>query len=229
MRLIFLSLLVLNVAYFGWGLWQERVQDSTEAKQKLPVLKGERLVLLSESKGNGPSALINNLPERKENQEPDLCAKVGPFSDRLEGRSFIGLLEKAGLKSNIDRVELSRETQFWVVLPPAKTRSEAMKSLRTLQSNKVDSYLISSGEMRNAISIGLFNQEQAAKTMQGKVKEVGFAAEIRTKDSVDNEYWVQILPDQPLETLQKTLRDVVGSKKNIKISKASCETFAQTK
>ena len=228
MRLIFLSLLVLNLAYMGWGLWQQKMQKGIESKQSLPPLKGEKLVLLSESDELG-SSLVERLPERVKPKSLESCAKVGPFRDRAEGQSFIDLLEGEGLKSSIGRVELARETQFWVVLPPANNRNEAMKSLRVLQSNKVDSYLISSGEMRNAISIGLFNQEQAAKTMQGKVKEAGFDAEIRAKDSVDNEYWVQIFPGQTLEKLQNMLSEVVKDNKNIKISKASCETFAQTK
>ena len=222
-------LIVLNVAYFGWGLYQMpsiAVSSQAGGKDDLPPLKGKQLELISESR---VSADGSKPPPSLVSVRPDMCYSLGPLAGREEGDLIVGGLAEQGVRSKLQVIELSREVQYWVLLPNYETRRDALDALRQLQSKKIDSYLIESGELKNGISLGLFSKESSATGILDKIKAVGFAAEVRQKVRIKNEFWVRILPGQTLENLQKTLLTLKRPASNAKISKASCEMFALSK
>ncbi|QSP96486.1 hypothetical protein LPB19_06195 [Marinobacter salinisoli] len=49
----------------------------------------------------------------------------------------------------------------WIIIPP-QPRPEALKQFREIQRRGIDSYLVTGGENRNAISLGLFESREAA-------------------------------------------------------------------
>ena len=243
MRWIVFSLLVLNVAYFGWEYSRSAVPAVSSAQEyPLPPVQGDRLVLLTErlpaatSSAPPPAPVIIQEPgavhrelDKVEIKKEALCVSVGPYQQEANGRMLVKNLLTEGIASELEELELSRDTQYWVLLAPASTRREAMQTLKNLQAKKIDSYLVSTGELRNAISLGLFNKECSARGVLASVKEAGFPAELRQKESVESEFWVRIPPGQPVENLEKTLETLVVQGSGIKISKAACEMFAQTK
>ncbi len=244
MRWIVLFLLIVNVAYFGWEFTQQAAPGSNAPESTdLPPLAGKKLVLLTERlQKAGASAPPPAPVVAKEQKEPlqreldtveikkdTMCVSIGPYEEESPGRAMIKSLTIEGVASKLDQLELSREVQYWVILPPAPTRKEAMRSLRNLQAKKIDSYLISSGELRNAISLGLFTRKQSAQGVLASVKEAGFPARLVEKERIQSEFWVRIPPGQPVENLEKTLETLVVPGGDIKISKAACEMFAQTK
>ena len=244
MRWIVLFLLIVNVAYFGWGVVQQSGPKGNASKQvDSPVLGGQKLVLLTERLPQASSSVPPPAPViPKEEQSPvhrgldkveikkeSMCVSVGPYQEEVLGRTLVKNLAVEGVASELDRLELDKEMQYWVILPPAATRKEAMQSLRNLQAKKIDSYLISSGELRNSISLGLFSKKQSAQGVLVSVKEAGFPAQMVEKERIRSEFWVRISPGQPLENVEKTLETLVVEGGDIKISKAACEMFAQTK
>ena len=243
MRWIVLFLLIVNVAYFGWEFTRQggSVGVAEEAVAP-PPLEGEKLVLLTErlpgvkSIAPPPAPVIAKEPnpvhrelDKVEVKKQAMCVSVGPYEDEAVGRSLIKNLAVEGVASELDQLELSKELQYWVILPPFPTRKEAMQSLRNLQAKKIDSYLISSGELRNSISLGLFSKKQSAQGVLASVKDAGFPAQLVEKERVRSEFWVRIPPGQPVENLEETLETLVVQGSDIKISKAACEMFAQTK
>lgn len=242
MRWIVLTLLISNVAYFAWELVRGSDYAPAEASASvLPPLKGKALVLLTErlpdtASSAPPPAPVVVVPPTPVYREVDsvrakketMCVSVGPYEAESDGETLVKNLKVEGFTSKVEALELSRDVQYWVLMPPAQSRKEAMAVLRNLQAKRIDSYLVSTGELKNAISLGLFNKEQSAKGVLASVREAGFAAELRQKERIQNEYWVRIPPEQPLENLQKTLETLVVSGGSVKISNASCEMFALT-
>ena len=243
MRWIVLFLLIVNVAYFGWEFTQQSSPATALAESKnLPPLEGKKLVLLTERlpgvKSSAPPPApvlaaeqnpVHRELDRVDVKKQSMCVSVGPYEDEAVGRAMVKNLAVEGVASELDRLELSKEMQYWVVLPPSATRKDAMQLLRNLQAKKIDSYLISSGELRNSISLGLFSKKQSAQGVMASVKEAGFPAELLEKERVRSEFWVRIKPEQPVENVEKTLETLVVQGGDIKISKAACEMFAQTK
>jgi len=243
MRWIVITLVILNAAYFGWEML-ERGQPATASAQQaaLPPLKGTKLMLLTERlparhssapppapQVAGDTTPVHRPVEKVDAKKEDMCVSIGPYGSEADGVVLVKNLGIEGVQSHLDTIQLSREVQYWVLVPPAKDRKAALQTLRKLQAKRIDSYLVSSGTMENAISLGLFNRQESAKGILADVSGAGFTAKIYEKERTENEYWVRLAPGQTLENLQETLETLVVPGGQIKISSASCEMFAQTK
>ena len=275
MRWIFITLVLLNGAYFGWEFWQQSQHSNSPAvvaTKTLPPLAGAKLQLLTErlpapgSPAPPPTisqdtakpvipqvqgssvAAASSAESQKTAPQPEtpaanatplqspapttetekLCTIVGPFPDDSDSGRLVQQLASVGVDAALDSKITKREMQYWVILPPKNSRREALQALRELQARKIDSYLIASGDLKDAISLGLFTREELAKGVQEKVKEAGYPAEIRTKERTESQFWVRIRPDQPLEKAEKVLQPYDSGDKGPKISNSPCEMFAQT-
>ena len=244
MRWIFVTLVLLNLLYFGWGYWQQsQVSPEPLPEASIPIepQDGQELVLLTErlpspaspapppSIGpDRPKIEPPKLPAATKEPERRICARLGPYPDEKGGRAAIQALTQSGLKASMAEVQEQKSVQFWVLLPPADSRRRALQTLRELQARKIDSYLISSGELNNAISLGLFSRDELARGVQQKIREAGYPAEIRPKEKFEKVFWVHMAADQAFEKARKVLDDLVSEEDGIKISNTPCEMFAQS-
>lgn len=90
------------------------------------------------------------------------CARVGWFDARAEARELAQANELAGnLDGQVQEVERDLAPLHWVIIPP-QPREVALKQFQEIQRQGVDSYLVTEGENRNAISLGLFESREAA-------------------------------------------------------------------
>lgn len=245
MRWIFVTLILLNLLYFGWGYWNQsgnvEVRNPEVASQPPDLESRQELVLLTERlpPPGSPAPPPSISPERPKIdppkqpvmiKEPDrrVCARLGPYSDEKEGDVAVRALTGAGLQAAMAEVQEQKSVQYWVVLPATDSRRRALQTLRELQARKIDSYLITSGDMSNAISLGLFSREELARGVQQKIREAGYPAEIRLKERFEKVYWVQMAADQAFENARKVVDTLVLEKDGIKISTTPCEMFAQS-
>lgn len=244
MRWIFVSLVLINLLYFGWSYWHQH-QEVPAQQLVAPITKdsteGQDLVLLTERlpAPTSPAPPRTIAPEKprleppvqpKVVREPErrMCARLGPYIDEARGLAAVKSLTDAGIKALIAESDDQRTAQYWVLLPPAQTRRKALQTLRELQARKIDSYLITSGDLSNAISLGLFNREELAKGVKEKIREAGYSAQIQRKERLEKVFWVQISSDQAFENARKVLDELVSDSKGIKISNTPCEMFAQS-
>lgn len=107
------------------------------------------------------------------------CVRLGPFVDvALATRLLDGLRENELSAGHEALTEVGR-TVFWVHLPPAENRQEAVQNLRDLQNRGVDSFLIERVEaIRNGISLGVFNERGSAVRHQEYLRRRGLEASI---------------------------------------------------
>jgi len=244
MRWILVTLVFLNMLYFGWEYWQKhnaQPEPDQAVVETQPVVSGDELVLLTERlpASTSPAPPPSISPERPKVQPPKppvtlkeperkICARIGPYESEGGSTVAVSQLKAAG----IDRAQAVPQevvsVQHWVILPPAESRRRALQTLRELQARKIDSYLITSGEMKNAISLGLFSRDELAKGILEKIREAGYPAEIRRKEKLEKTFWVQMTASQPFENARKVLDSLVSEKDGIKISNTPCEMFAQS-
>ncbi|MBE0487359.1 hypothetical protein [Marinobacter sp.] len=89
------------------------------------------------------------------------CVRIGWFESRDEAERF-------GVQFAEDFVvqEVERELPplNWVMIPP-QSREAALAEFRVLYAGGVESYVVSEGEYRNAISLGLFESRSAAESV----------------------------------------------------------------
>ncbi len=82
---------------------------------------------------------------------------------------------------------------YWVHIPPAGSSNEARSIVRILnQAGISDVQLITSGEMRNAISLGIFSTMQNARKRQQEVTQQGFEVVIDEVKIRKRLYWLAL-------------------------------------
>tara|TARA_R100001440_G_scaffold68956_1_gene90627 strand:- start:148 stop:858 length:711 start_codon:yes stop_codon:yes gene_type:complete len=96
------------------------------------------------------------------------CGRVEGFRTKAAAEHFAASEELKLFKVHVDDVVTRRDSYHWVLIPPYKTREAALGSLERLQRAGVDSYLVTEGEYKNGISLGLFESERLAQSLNAR-------------------------------------------------------------
>lgn len=183
MKGFFLLLLLTNLLFIGWQLFAAaETSDLSLYRGVARVSQG--LPLLSElDEANQP-------PLRKQTVEPpkpqpeliepqvkqariaipvldaqpgSLCYQSSLLTSLSEATALQRQLEKFGIsKSERNTVETTK-VNYWVKLPPYKSRAKANEAADTLKKNKIkDFFIVRSGRHENAISLGVFSTRERA-------------------------------------------------------------------
>ncbi len=169
---------------------------------------GESLVLLSERVSDKPDeggrvndgekaapdaiqtkALTEQTRQSVSEPELDMCWLIGPFQEVISGKQVINRLSALDIKLALQSIEIVGKTDYWVHLQPQLSRKAAIKLLRELQAKKIDSFLITEGELADGISLGFFTSEERAKNvLQERIKQ-GYEAKIKQVPRTHTELW----------------------------------------
>ncbi len=110
-----------------------------------------------------------------------MCYQSGEL-DSATATKLKAALNKAGLASKMQ--ESVHETgrtggKFWVYLPAQSNRDEVLKQSASLKDKGFDNYVVNTdGEHKNALSMGLFSQEDSAKAMLKRLNDSGYPAKL---------------------------------------------------
>lgn len=220
MRLIFFSLVIVNLAMFAWGLVLKsnspvpdtaaidvnydkypEVRLLSELSSKPAVIAdapAEHLDTSSASLNNQPSSARENAEPRsadlalqKEARQP-LCEMVGPFESGDAAASFIERLKAIDVASALRELELPAGPGYWVYLTPLNSRKDALRLLAELQQKQIDSYIIPKGELENGISLGMFSKKNLANARVEQAKSLGYAPVMEEVERSHRELWVML-------------------------------------
>lgn len=209
MRWIVTSLVVMNILTFAY--FQLFVDSSPSGEQAASVAgtlpeSVQPIILFSEKPGRGSISAVRVAPELEgvgaessqivESVVPDqpLCTLVGSFKRLLKAEYFSERLVALGLHAEVRHVVVASEPGYWLHLPPEVSRKEALRRLRELQSRKIDSYIIPSGNLENGISLGMFSNKEHADTMLARIQKQGYQPQIASVPREQKEIWV-FLPE----------------------------------
>lgn len=110
-------------------------------------------------------------------QGSDQCLVASGFESENAAAQWLGrLADEYQLTGKTWSQSVPREPLHWVLVPPLENRREGLKLLKALQVRGLDSYLITQGENRNAISLGLFKSLRAAQSVLRQRQEAGIDA-----------------------------------------------------
>ncbi len=90
-----------------------------------------------------------------------MCLRVGWFDSREDA---LILAEQFNQEFAVQEVDRELPSLNWVMIPP-QPRDVALAQFRDLYTRGVESYVVSEGEYRNAISLGLFESRAAAESV----------------------------------------------------------------
>ena len=210
MRWLLIILLMCNGIYFVWqGYLIERqvqakfrVTESTEYIESLELFNDRSID--ARAKINSPDLLVRN------KEELDICWMIGPFKELISSKQVAGRMASLDIELEVVELTVQGSPDYWVHIAPMPTRKLALKKLRELQSNKVDSYLVTEGELANGISLGFFASKARADAVYEQRKRQGYTPTVRTVPRVHTEIWLvsglsegEKISDQLWETMKE--------------------------
>lgn len=175
MRWLALVLLVANV-----GLWYYAAVPAPvsthDAQGRLPRVADLRLPEEPAEMENAPAreAPVVDVPEpdspgvaAEAVAEPQpakalYCVSLGWFKSEGQASAVAAELVPDNRAFRVLGQEIELPPLHWVLIPP-QPPAQALNQFRNIQRQGIDSYLVTEGERRNAISLGLFESREAAK------------------------------------------------------------------
>ncbi len=193
MRYIFYTLVLFNVMFFLFNLLSPEVKVEFPLAERDPEvaiirLLGEEQDLSSRQRQMDKAV---KSPMLYDESNPDGCKAIGPFSEIAVGQAVLERLES--LEIAVELRAIDRATggfDYRVMIPPLPSLEEAFRQLRELQTQKIDSYVITQGSEALGISLGVFSTRPAAETVQQETATRGYKASIREITRLDRQYWI---------------------------------------
>lgn len=201
MRLFIILLFIANLLFLGLNYFVIEPKRASPVPKKMSQGDGHSLVLLRELE---KSELISDIVERdfaKQSQADKQfisCFKI--FGDwDLDGFNTIKKkMESIDQSVLFEGKERRKKVNYWVVIPPFKSKQEAITAKRQLTRAKiVDTFIIKSGTRENALSLGLYSIEDGAKRRAKYVNDqnLGIAeASIEALTLYVDRYWLKVAP-----------------------------------
>jgi hypothetical protein len=205
MRLVFLFLVLANLAFFAWTRYfapSAATDSSPLARQvdpeKLKIVPARELPPVSQPSAAGPAG----------------CLEWGGFSLADAARAEKAL-EPLGLGSRLGQRRTEEPAGWWVFIPPQGSRQAALKKAAELKSLALDYFIVQEeGELRWALSLGVFRSEEAAQARLAMLRELGVrSAQVGARETVVPRIWLQVKGvDAALESRLKDIaRQIDGS------------------
>lgn len=186
MRWLFLGLVLINAFYFLWKHQEVGVNE----QPPLGVM-GEKstyssqVKLLSETEGL-ESKVSQNEAENKETM------LLGGFSDESQAQRLQQRLISLDIESQVTALDSQVDVEYWVYLQPLPSRQASVRQLKELQARKIDGYLITTGDLENGISLGMFTREDSAQGVAERMSAAGYEPSIKAVERSQRLYWVVI-------------------------------------
>ena len=225
MRLLVWLLVLLNVgllAYFNMDLIAPKPAAADRSIQP------ERLKILSEKDLEAMQKVVAPAPEIVAQasalavQGTASCYKWGNFTKTNLPAAQV-VLVRLGLQSVINQEPSAPEDRrFWVYYPPLKSAGLAQKKADEIRTMGVDElFIVQDSQWRNAISFGLFQEEQLATALLNDLLAKGVKGAtkaLRSPGKSLSSLFVKAVSSDAALELQKIKPEFVGTE----IAPAAC-------
>lgn len=204
MRWVALLLLIANAALAGWQ-WAGTPGWSAQFAGPPPDIGELRLL------GEGNAAQV---------AAGGACFTLGPFNDPANAEAAHARLAQAGMRPRQRSTAEEEASGYQVLLPPFPSAEAALAAARELARKGIEDYyiIVSEAELRNAVSVGLFEERRFAERHIGELERLGFEPELRVRTRSRTRYWQDfrdpdgrvtaefvgsLNADQPLQRLER--------------------------
>ncbi|MGY4531363.1 hypothetical protein ACVW0Y_000473 [Pseudomonas sp. TE3786] len=225
MRWLFLLFLVLNLFYYVWHQQQAPLRAKEVAPLSLHQEVRQDIRLLSES---GGAQSRREHPVEAAAGSSEVCMFLGGFDQEEAAKLVEQRLITLDIQSQVRVVDAPAGLDYWVYLPPLASRQASLRQLKELQARKIDSYIITTGDLSNGISLGMFPRSESAESVMQRLREVGYEPQMRELPRAHRNFWVRIAPESRRladdSLLQSLARDFNGLQHQL----MPCESVASS-
>ncbi len=111
----------------------------------------------------------------EEQQQQVVCYTYGPIPDSNESELMSSWLDNRAIKYTERLTTEDGKQLFWVYLAPQKSRQDAEAAMRDLKQQGVnDLRLINTGDLLNAVSLGVFSSQASVNRRLNEIKAKGY-------------------------------------------------------
>ncbi|WP_263146967.1 SPOR domain-containing protein [Pseudomonas sp. RIT-PI-AD] len=224
MRWSFLLLLVLNLFYYVWH--QQQAPLRTKDVESLSAHKDAKqdIRLLSES--THPTRREASTAEGAAEQ---VCLFLGGFEREEEAREVEQRLLSLDVQSRVQTVDAAAGMDYWVYLAPLASRQASLRQLRELQARKIDSYIITQGDLANGISLGIFPRSDSAESVMQRLHDAGYEPLMRELSRAHRSFWVRVAPESRRLADDALLGQLTQQFKDLQHQLMPCESVASSR
>lgn len=213
MRILFLVLVLANLAFFAWSRYVAPPDASADPLPLTRQIEPEKLKVIQPSDLPPPSARA--APGNVAPQVALKCFEWGSFSASDAPRAEKAL-EPLALGPRLAHRRIEETAAWWVFMPPQGSRAAALKKATELKARDIEDYFIvqEEGPWRWAVSLGVFRTEEAAQARLAALREQGVrTAQVAQRETVVAKLWLQVKGvDGPLQArLKEAARGMEGS------------------
>lgn len=220
MRWMFLWLVVLNIFYYVWHQ-QQAPMRVTEIAPLSSVNEGRSGIrLLSES-----SATLRPSPRRVD-ETATVCLFLGAFEGAEDAALVEQRLLSLDIRSSVQHVDAQSGVDYWVYLAPMASRQASLRQLRELQARRIDSYIITEGELANGISLGIFARIDSAEAVMRRLRGAGYEPALKELPRAHRRFWVRIAPESRRLADERMLERLAFDFKGLEHQLMPCEGIA---
>lgn len=207
LRLLFVLLVALNIAVGTWlllGRDGARAHAAfslrTVAAQQHPTAPLHPVQATNEQPAPAASARPGaphsrtTAATRTPHASGYTCLAVGPFLTRDALRSVRQSLGDEAVRSRQREDAIAQSQGWWVHLPAAASHAQALILAQRLGERGVrDYFIVTTGEPRNAISLGLFRDPANARKRRDQAVAQGFAARMSERVETLPAWWLDVV------------------------------------
>ncbi|TAM62883.1 MAG: SPOR domain-containing protein [Rhodanobacter sp.] len=200
LRLLFVLLIALNIVVGAWLLLgQPYARGGNASDPGVPELRllselPESAIATASSATASASVPLTAATPRVVS---DSCLALGPFASPQDLHHARQVMTRVASHMRSRQEQASQTSGWWVYLPAAGSRAQALKQARQLGLHHIDDYfVVGSGGQSNTISLGLFKDPANARKRRDEVIAAGFPARMIERSESVPEYWLDlVVPD----------------------------------
>lgn len=166
MKWLFWLMLLANLIFFSFIQWGEILIGENKNLKQLSSLNVEKIKLLGGPTAAPTTSVPSAVLAASQDQRAftDVCLEWGEFSGTDSVRAAAALTTLK-LTDKLTQRQTEYAIGYWVYLPPVQTRTEMDKNIVDLKTHNVKDYFTvqDAGPWKNAISLGVFKTEKAAR------------------------------------------------------------------
>ena len=159
----------------------------------------------------GPAYTLGN--------DTPMCFSFGPFPDDRQDKALKAWFEERHVLVQ-QRSEKDKENQlFWIYLAPRESLGGAMQAIADLKKKGIKDYrLIETGDLRHAISLGLYSTQASVNKRLNELNDKGYQPIVVPYREANVIYWLDVKLVKQRDVLNRMFLDYPSRYNSVPVS-----------
>jgi len=239
MKVLFMFFALLNAAFYVWqaDVFSLRTPSNKTAQlridpniSKLTLLKeanNEKAANVEKPSKPKPDTKVATINAKSPGSKPSgksICYALGPFDGLPQAKNIAEKLQSLGAFTSERSVATESPMGFWVYLESSKSWKDAKEKVITLEKQGIkDMFIVGRGAMKNAISLGLYKNEDGAEDRVKQLKKLGEKPKIQTQYKQMDQYWIDIDVESGQDQVINTIEKIAQSLTVLELNDRKCD------